>query len=100
MLRFLRAVMIAFFAVEPAWLRDNGWVNEPLAGFLGTLIIAALCRTVIVDVHAALLTAAVLFTVVSILYEVYVDPHGWDLDDALMRVPGMLVALVIAWWVF
>ena len=74
---------------EPAWFQKNSWVNEGLAGFVATALLAW-------RLHGSL-GAVVAFTAVSYAYERWLDPHANapghnPIDDIGQRAAGSLLA--------
>ena len=35
----MKKIMNFIYSLEPSWFRNNGWLNESIAGFAGTLIV-------------------------------------------------------------
>jgi hypothetical protein len=87
---------------EPEWFSKNSWVNESVGGALGVLVARLIMPLIFAAVshiiklpHSALMPASVLvFTLVSVAYELKADPWGWSLDDVGQREAG---ALFVAW---
>ena len=76
------------YSLEPSWFRNNGWLNESVAGFTGTLVL-------MLATSGNVWLSLIVFTVVSVFYEKEIDPNGWSIADVLMRVPGMILAVVL-----
>jgi hypothetical protein len=69
------------------------WIVELLSGLIlvgGIALAVALCRY-----WWGILVVA---TVLSALYENYVDANGWDLDDIEQRTLGILFGIVLLMW--
>ena len=84
----MKAFMNWVYSLEPSWLLRNGWLNESIAGFAGTLI-------VMFATSGNIWASVILFSGISIFYEKEIDPNGWSITDVLMRVPGMILAVVL-----
>ena len=84
----MKKIMDFIYSLEPSWFRNNGWLNESVAGFAGTLIL-------MFATSGSVWQSIILFSVVSVFYEKEIDPNGWSIVDVLMRVPGMILAIVL-----
>lgn len=84
----LKTLIKWVYSIEPSWFRNNGWLNESIAGFTGTLI-------VMFATSGNVWQSVILFSFVSVFYEKEIDPNGWSIVDVLMRVPGMILAVVL-----
>ncbi len=87
-MKLLSSIMKRIYSSEPSWFRNNGWINESVAGFAGTLI-------VMLATSGNIWQSVILFSFVSVFYEKEIDPNGWSIPDVLMRVPGMLLAVAL-----
>ena len=84
----LKTLIKWVYSIEPSWFRNNGWINESVAGFVGTLVL-------MLATSGNIWLSVIVFTVVSVFYEKEIDPNGWSITDVLMRVPGMLLAVLV-----
>ena len=84
----MKKIMNFIYSLEPSWFRNNGWLNESVAGFTGTLVL-------MLATSGNVWLSLIVFTVVSVFYEKEIDPNGWSIVDVLMRVPGMLLAVLL-----
>ena len=100
MIQILKKLMAAFQAKQPDWLKNDGWLNESVAGALGAIAFWFLFyflfrglgwRATIWDIAGA---AFDIFNLVSMFYEKYIDPNGWDIYDVWQRVPALIVMLI------
>lgn len=98
MIQFLRSAVVWLFSFEPHWFQANGWINESFAGLLGGLTFSWLYDRAtgvkrrdwgaLIDIFAA-------FNTVSVVYELFIDPHGWSIADVSMRIPALIVGMLI-----
>ena len=84
----LKTLIKWVYSIEPSWFRNNGWINESVAGFVGTLVL-------MLATSGNIWLSVIVFTIVSVFYEKEIDPNGWSIVDVLMRVPGMILAVVL-----
>jgi len=84
----LKNFMLWVYSKEPAFLLENGWFNESLAGFVGGLFFMLIFG-------GSLLWTFIVFNIISVLYETVIDPNGWDIEDVLMRVPALVLAMTL-----
>lgn len=69
--------------LEPAWFRANSWVNESVGAIIYMLPLLLL------GLHPTL--ALISFNALSVAYEKWADPWGWNLDDVGQRAAGALL---------
>ena len=74
---------------EPDWFRKNSWVNEGIAGFVLTAVLAW-------RFHGSAI-AVLVFNAASYCYERWLDPHAdapghYPIDDIGQRAAGSLLA--------
>ncbi len=92
----LKRFILWVFSIDPEWMERNGWVNESIAGALGTTFFVLLATAVGLSPLTVVLATIIVFNVVSVLYELYVDPHGWENGvDCYMRIPAEVVVLTV-----
>ena len=84
----LKTLMKWIYSIEPSWFRNNGWINESVAGFVGAMLVMIVSSGNIFE-------SVVVFSAVSVFYEKEIDPNGWSIRDILMRVPGMILAVAL-----
>lgn len=72
-------------ALEPAWFQANSWLNESVGGIVPTLGLAWAFGP---------LWGVLAFNAISLSYEVWLDPWGWNLDDVGQRAAG---SLLVGW---
>jgi hypothetical protein len=84
----LKKFMLWVYSIEPGGLLRSSWMNESLAGFAGGIVFMLL-------LHGSAVWTFLVFNLVSVLYERFVDPNGWSWSDVLSRVPGLILAIVI-----
>ncbi len=96
MVGLLKRFILWVFSIDPEWMERNGWVNESIAGALGTTFFVLLATAVGLSPLTVVLATIIVFNVVSVLYELYVDPHGWENGvDCYMRIPAEVVVLTV-----
>ncbi len=83
----MKNFMTWIYSIEPAWFRDNGWVNESFAGFVGGALFMWISG-------GSIITTLIGFNLISVVYELFVDPHGWSIKDVLMRLPALAVTTI------
>lgn len=87
-MKLLRKFMLWVYSIEPKFLVENSWANESLAGFVGGIVFMLL-------LHNSVLLTFIIFNLISILYERFVDPNGWSIEDVLSRLPAFTVAIIL-----
>lgn len=82
--------MTAFWEIWAKWLTDR------IGGFAVEVLGGILLATVAQFVLGGQLTQALVCTLVSCLYEGFLDPNGWNWADVLQRSVG--IALGLGFW--
>jgi hypothetical protein len=68
------------------WYSWPSWIVELISGLVLAAAVAG---------WDSVLQRVVVGTILSVLYEVFVDPNGWSLKDVAQRQVGLLAGAVL-----